>query len=80
MNQEVYDLIILIQDKVKPFQYHDIIFKDYRLCIWKDDCNIGKKNTGLRMSISRRDLSNRFENEELEQFKFCLEEELLKLI
>jgi hypothetical protein len=80
MNHEVYDLIILIQKKIKPFQYHDIDFKEYRLCIWRDDCNIGKKNTGLRMSISRRDLSNRFEGNDLENFKFTLEEELLKIV
>lgn len=32
------------------------------------------------MSISRRDLSNRFEGNDLENFKFTLEEELLKIV
>lgn len=83
--QEVFDLISLIQKRLKPFEFGFIKINNYKIQFGHDSCNIRRQLRGggdshMNLSISQRDLSNKFEGEELENFKFKLEEVLLEQI
>jgi hypothetical protein len=85
MNQEVFELISLIQNKIKVFEWHTVRFDEYKIGIRCDSCHIRRQLKGggdshMNLSISQRDLANKFEGEKLENFKFKLEEALLEII
>ena len=85
MNDEVFELISLIQKKLDSFEFGFIKVNNHTMQFGHDSCSIRRQVKGggdahLNLSISQRDLSNKFEGKELEEFKFKLEEELLKLI